>query len=176
MLFVFLFTKINCLIKRLHMAKCLLLLHTFTITATYHSLLSVRSSSFPQRASFVSFGNLTLLVMNYFGFCFSEKVSFALIFESYSSWLMNSRLKSFLSLKMPLPGPSLVVQCLRLCAPNAGGLVLSPGQGTRSRMPQLRVRMLQLKNRSCMTQWRLKIMHATSKTRLSQINTNKIFF
>ena len=35
-------------------------------------------------------------------------------------------------------GTSLVVQCLRLCAPRAGGPGLIPGQGTRSLMPQLR--------------------------------------
>ncbi|TEA40834.1 hypothetical protein DBR06_SOUSAS19710043, partial [Sousa chinensis] len=40
---------------------------------------------------------------------------------------------------------SLVVQWLRLHAPNAGGLGSIPGQGTRSPMPQLRVHMLQLK-------------------------------
>ena len=42
-------------------------------------------------------------------------------------------------------GTSLVVQWLRLRAPNAGGLSLTPGQGTRSHMLQIRVRMLQLK-------------------------------
>ena len=31
-------------------------------------------------------------------------------------------------------GTSLVVQCIRLCAPNAGGPGLIPGWGTRSRM------------------------------------------
>ena len=36
-------------------------------------------------------------------------------------------------------GTSLVVQWLRLCAPNAGGPGLIPGQGTRSHMLQLRV-------------------------------------
>ncbi|TEA31919.1 hypothetical protein DBR06_SOUSAS8310169, partial [Sousa chinensis] len=36
---------------------------------------------------------------------------------------------------------SLVVQWLRLHAPNTGGPGLIPGQGTRSRMLQLRVRM-----------------------------------
>ena len=40
----------------------------------------------------------------------------------------------------------MVVQWLRLCAPNAGGLGSIPGQGTRSHMPQL------------------KILHATMKT------------
>ena len=38
-----------------------------------------------------------------------------------------------------------MVQWLRLHAPNAGGLGSVPGEGTRSHMPQLRVRMLQLK-------------------------------
>ncbi|TEA33121.1 hypothetical protein DBR06_SOUSAS24310008, partial [Sousa chinensis] len=33
---------------------------------------------------------------------------------------------------------SLVVQWLRLCAPNAGGPGSIPGQGTRSRMLQLK--------------------------------------
>ncbi|TEA34999.1 hypothetical protein DBR06_SOUSAS9710073, partial [Sousa chinensis] len=41
---------------------------------------------------------------------------------------------------------------LRLHAPNAGGPGLIPGQGTRSRMPQPRVHMPQL-----------KIMHAAMK-------------
>ena len=35
-------------------------------------------------------------------------------------------------------GPSLVVQRLRLHAPNVGGLGSVPGQGTRSHIPQLR--------------------------------------
>ena len=43
-------------------------------------------------------------------------------------------------------GTSLVVQWLRLQAPNAGGLGLIPGQGTRSHMPQLRVHMPQLRS------------------------------
>ncbi|TEA36535.1 hypothetical protein DBR06_SOUSAS15910004, partial [Sousa chinensis] len=41
---------------------------------------------------------------------------------------------------------SLAVQWLRLCAPNAGDPGLIPGQGTRSHMPQLRVRILQLRS------------------------------
>ncbi|TEA40338.1 hypothetical protein DBR06_SOUSAS40510008, partial [Sousa chinensis] len=40
---------------------------------------------------------------------------------------------------------SLVVQWLRLHAPNAGGPGSIPSGGTRSHTPQLRVRMLQLK-------------------------------
>ena len=59
-------------------------------------------------------------------------------------------------------GISLVVQWLRLCPPNAGGLGLIPGQETRSHMPQLRV---------CMPQ--LHILHATTKTRYSQIEKKK---
>ena len=42
-------------------------------------------------------------------------------------------------------GTSLVVQWLRLHARNAGGPGLICGQGVRSHMPQLRVRVLQLK-------------------------------
>ena len=43
-------------------------------------------------------------------------------------------------LKTERGGTSLVVQWLRLCAPHAGGPGLIPGQGARSRMPQLRTR------------------------------------
>ena len=46
-------------------------------------------------------------------------------------------------LKAHVLGTSLVVQWLRLCTPNAAGLI--PGQGTRSHKLQLRVHMLQLK-------------------------------
>ena len=43
-------------------------------------------------------------------------------------------------------GTSLVVQWLRLCAPNAGGPGSIPGQGTRSHKQQLRrSHMLQLR-------------------------------
>ena len=59
---------------------------------------------------------------------------------------------------------SLVVQWLRLCTPNAGGLGLIPGQGTRPYMPQLRVHTPQL-----------KILHVTSKTWHSQIKTWILF-
>ena len=64
-------------------------------------------------------------------------------------------------------GTSLVVQWLILHAPSAGGPGLIPGQGTRSHMPQLRVRMPQL-----------KVPHATDKTQRSQIkykHINKYF-
>ena len=43
------------------------------------------------------------------------------------------------------PGTSLVVQWLRLCAPNAGGLGSIPGQGARSHMQQLRPSAAKLK-------------------------------
>ena len=56
-------------------------------------------------------------------------------------------------------GTSLVVQWLRLHAPNAGSPGLSPGLGTRFHMPQLRVHTLQL-----------KILHAATKAWCSQIN------
>ena len=38
-----------------------------------------------------------------------------------------------------------MIQGLKLHAPNAGGLGLIPGQGTRAQMPQLRVHTLQLR-------------------------------
>ena len=50
-------------------------------------------------------------------------------------------------------GASLVVQWLRLRAPNAGGPGSIPGQGTRSHVPQLSVPVQQL-----------KIPHAATKT------------
>lgn len=56
-----------------------------------------------------------------------------------------------------ITGTSLVVQRLRLCAPNAGDLGLIPGQVTRSHMLKLRV---------CVPQ--LKIPHATIKTEDSE--------
>ena len=48
-----------------------------------------------------------------------------------------------------LRGTSPVVQWLRLCAPNARGPGLIPGQGTRSHVLQLRIRMPQLKDPMC---------------------------
>ena len=55
-------------------------------------------------------------------------------------------------IKRKVSGTSLVVQWLRLQAPNAGGLGSISGHGTRSHMPQL------------------QNMHATTKTGHSQIN------
>ena len=57
--------------------------------------------------------------------------------------------------------PSLVVQQLRLRAPSAGGLGLTPVQGTRPLMPQLMVGVLQL---------RWKILSDATKTWSSQTN------
>ena len=54
-----------------------------------------------------------------------------------------------------------MVWWLRVHAPSAGGLGLIPGQGTRSRVLQVRVHMTQL-----------KIPRATAKIRYSQININ----
>ena len=56
-------------------------------------------------------------------------------------------------------GASLVLLWLRLPAPGAGAPGSIPGQGTSSCMPQLRVRVLQL-----------KVPHAATKTQHSQIN------
>ena len=61
-------------------------------------------------------------------------------------------------LKIPT-GTSLVVQWLRLCDPSERGLGLIPNQETRSRKPQLRVGL---------SQQRLKILHATTKTGSTQ--------
>ena len=60
-----------------------------------------------------------------------------------------------------------MVQWLRLGAPHAGGMGSIPGQGTRSHMLQLRVRMLQ---------GRLKILCATAKTSHGQINKQIYIF
>ena len=51
------------------------------------------------------------------------------------------------------------VQWLRLHVPNTGGLLLIPGQGTRSHMPQLKI-----------PHAAMKIPHAATKIRCSQIN------
>ena len=61
-------------------------------------------------------------------------------------------------LKTLWPGTALVAQWIRLCAPNAGGLGLIPGQRTRSYLLQLRAPMPQL-----------KIPHASTMTLCSQI-------
>ncbi|TEA29726.1 hypothetical protein DBR06_SOUSAS510336, partial [Sousa chinensis] len=53
---------------------------------------------------------------------------------------------------------SLVVQWLRVHTPNAGGSGSIPGQGTRSHMLQLKVRMPQLKIPHTTT----KILHAAT--------------
>ena len=76
-------------------------------------------------------------------------------------------------------GTPLLNQWLRTCSSNAGGSSSIPGQGTRSHMPQLRVDMTQLKllhaltERSHMTQLKVKILCATTKTWHRQINNNK---
>ena len=58
------------------------------------------------------------------------------------------------------PVTFLVIQRLGLCTCNSGDLSSICGQGTRSQMMQLKISMLQLE----------KIMHAATKTWLSQIN------
>ena len=61
----------------------------------------------------------------------------------------------------------MVVQWQRLRVPNVGRPRFDPGWGTRSRMPQLRIYMLQLKILRAATK---KNPHAASKTWCSQIN------
>ena len=55
------------------------------------------------------------------------------------------------NLKISFVGISLVVQWLRLYAPNAGGLVLIPGVRARSHTTQLRDPVLGLTTQSCST-------------------------
>jgi len=55
------------------------------------------------------------------------------IYSSTSEWW------GIYSSKVETGGTSLVVQWLRLHAPNTGGLGSIPHQGTRSHVPQLRV-------------------------------------
>ena len=62
---------------------------------------------------------------------------------------------------------SLVVQWLRLLAPSAADLGSNLGQGIRSLMPQLRVRMLQLK--ILKATMKMEDPGAAPKTRHSQI-------
>ena len=72
-------------------------------------------------------------------------------------------------------GTYLVVQWVRLHAPNAGGPGLIPGRGTRSRMLQLRVCMPQLRSPHATTKsphTTMKIPRAATKTWHSQ---NKFF-
>ena len=70
--------------------------------------------------------------------------------EFHSPWHHE---ESDMTERLRLLGAPLIVQWLRLCAPNAEGLDSIPGQGSRSHMPQPSVHMLQL-----------KVPHATTKT------------
>ena len=62
---------------------------------------------------------------------------------------------------------SLVVQRLRLCAPSAGDPGSIPGQGTRSRMPQLKIMHAATKHPACRNERshmpQLKIPHSASE-------------
>ena len=62
-----------------------------------------------------------------------------------TSFLKLGKSVHFLKTWLPYLGNSLVVQGLRLCAPNAGVPVSIPGEGTRSHMAQLGVHMAQLR-------------------------------
>ena len=55
-----------------------------------------------------------------------------------------------------LGGTSPVVQQLRLCVPNEGGLALIPDQGTRSHMPQLRLCMAETEDPAQLNKYFLK--------------------
>ena len=84
-----------------------------------------------------------------------------------SMLMLNSLLYTLLTTRTYLiqnvtRGTSLVVQWLRLQAPNAGSPSSNPSLEIRSHMPQLRV---------CMLQWRWKVLQATMKSWCSQINT-----
>ena len=63
-------------------------------------------------------------------------------------------------------GTSLVVQWLRLCTPRVEGPGSIPGQGTRSYMLQLRVRMPQLRTSGVMKKrphvLQVKILHVST--------------
>ena len=77
---------------------------------------------------------------------------------------LSRSVSKFPFLKRTSVGPSLVVQWLRLWTPNAGALGSIPGQGTRPHMLQLNIPYAAS---------RQKILCATPKTQLSQINKNK---
>ena len=54
------------------------------------------------------------------------------------SWTRHGRREAEWKIQEGALGTSLVVQWLRVCTPNAGGLGSIPGQGTRSHMPRLK--------------------------------------
>ena len=56
----------------------------------------------------------------------------------YKCYFLQIILLVIIIILFKVTGTSLVVQWLRLCAPNAGGLGTIPGQGTGSHMQQLR--------------------------------------
>ena len=66
-------------------------------------------------------------------------------------------------------GISLVVQWLRLHAPNVGGPDLIPAQGTRSHMPKVQIHMPQLKIPQAVT--KIEDLACCSYGQCSQINT-----
>ena len=82
-----------------------------------------------------------------------------LLFQNFHEKLGGKGNERNLGAEAVVGGTSLVAQWLRLWAPNVGALGSIPGQGTRSHLPQLRVRMLQL-----------KIPRAATKNQRSQIN------
>ena len=80
----------------------------------------------------------------YINTCMCVYSSFSFIMKLCQKWRVHTK-KSITWYKNVKWGTSLVVQWLRLRAPNAGSLGSIPGQGTRSHTLQLRVCMVQLK-------------------------------
>ena len=70
------------------------------------------------------------------------------------------------TLKIFQRGTTMVVQWVKLPAPNSGGPSLIPGQGTRSHMPQLKILHAAMK---------IKDPRAAAKTWHSQIKKKEIF-
>ena len=61
-------------------------------------------------------------------------MNFFWFLSAYKSYIYTVKCAIELCLKSNMHGTSLVVQWVRLCAPNAGGSGSIPGPGTRSRV------------------------------------------
>ena len=94
--------------------------------------------------------------------CTWSSISSTMVKPAHMEGSVAEEAQGFLTPYRPGGGTSLVVQQLRLCTPNAGGLGVIPGQGTRPHIPQLRARMQQR---------RFKILSAATKIKCGQIDT-----
>ena len=74
-----------------------------------------------------------------------EQILMARNKQTKKSWYLSNKKHGLPIHQKLLFGTSLVVQWLRLCAPNSGGLGSIPGQGARSHMQQLRPSAAKLK-------------------------------